>query len=83
MWESAATSYGQLFFESKDINLLNTSIEYLKTSIKLDPSNARGQLTASYSYFMQKDSAKKYLRITDKLDPSAVNPEVRKILSKD
>jgi tetratricopeptide (TPR) repeat protein len=85
VWESAATSYGQLFFESKDINMLNASIEYLKTSIKLDPTNARayGQLTASYSYFMQKDSAKKYLRITDKLDPSAVNPEVRKILSKD
>ena len=85
VWESASTSYGQLFFETKDINLLNTSIDYLKTSIKLEPNNARayGQLTASYSYFMQKDSARKYLNITDKLDPSAVNPEVRKILSKD
>ena len=85
VWESASTSYGQLFFETKDINLLNTSIDYLKTSIKLEPNNARayGQLTASYSYFMQKDSARKYLKITDKLDPSAVNPEVRKILSKD
>ena len=85
VWESTSTSYGQLFFETKDINLLNTSIDYLKTSIKLEPNNARayGQLTASYSYFMKKDSARKYLKITDKLDPSAVNPEVRKILSKD
>jgi len=85
VWESASTSYGQLFYETKDINLLNTSIDYLKTSIKLEPNNARayGQLTASYSYYMQKDSARKYLEITDKLDPSAVNPEVRKILRKD
>ncbi len=84
VWESASTSYGQLFYETKDIKLLDKSIEYLKASIKLEPNNARayGQLTAAYSYFMQKDSARKYLRITDKLDPSAVNPDVRKILSK-
>src|SRR5258708_5124139 len=85
VWESASTSYGQLFYETKDKRLLDKSIACLKASIKLDPNNARayGQLTAAYSYFMQKDSARKYLKITDKLDPSAVNPEVRKILSKD
>jgi tetratricopeptide (TPR) repeat protein len=85
VWESASTSYGQLFYETKDKRQLDKSIECLKASVNLDPNNARayGQLTAAYSYFMQKDSAKKYLRITDKLDPSAVNPEVRKILSKD
>jgi tetratricopeptide (TPR) repeat protein len=85
VWESASTSYGQLFFETKDIDLLNKSIEYLKTSIELDPNNARtyGQLTSAYSYFTQKDSARKYLQITDKLDTKAVNPEVREILRKD
>lgn len=85
VWESASTSYGQLFFETKDIEFLNRAIDYLKTSIGLEPNNARayGQLTAAYSYFMQKDSARKYLEITDRLDPSAVNPEVRKILSAD
>jgi tetratricopeptide (TPR) repeat protein len=85
VWESASTSYGQLFFETKDIALLNKSIEHLKASIELDPNNARtyGQLTAAYSYFMQKDSAIKSLQITDKLDAKAVDPEVREILSKD
>ena len=85
VWESASTSYGQLFFETKNINQLEKSIEYLKTSIKLEPDNARayGNLTAAYSYFLQKDSARKYLEISDKLDPSVINPEVRKILSQD
>ena len=82
VWESASTSCGQLFYQTKDKRLLDKSIQYLKNSIKLEPNNARayGQLTAAYSYFIQKDSARKYLKITDKLDPSAVNPEVRKIL---
>jgi hypothetical protein len=29
---------------------------------------------------MQKDSARKYLKITEKLDPTAINPEVKKML---
>lgn len=82
VFEGASTSYGQLFFKSKDVNQLNQCIEYLKNSVQLDQTNARAyaQLTAAYSYFMQKDSAKKYLEITDKLDPNAVNPEVRQSL---
>lgn len=81
-WLSASTSYGQLFFQTKNKELLNKSIDYLKKSVAIDPNNARayGQLTAAYSYFMQKDSARKYLEITDRLDPSAVNPEVRELL---
>ncbi len=82
VWESAATSYGQLFFETKDASLLNQSIGHLKTAVALEPSaRTYAQLTAAYSYFVQKDSARKYLKITDKLDPTAINPEVRKILS--
>jgi tetratricopeptide (TPR) repeat protein len=84
VWESAASSYGQLFYQTKDVDLLNKTIDYLKTSLQLEPNNARvyGQLAASYSYFTQKDSARKYMDITDKIDSSAVNPEVRAILSK-
>ena len=83
VYECIATSYGQLFFENKDVGLLNKTIDNLKTSIQLDPKNANafGQLTGAYSYFNQKDSALKYLELTDKLDPRAVNPEVRKILT--
>lgn len=82
VWESASTSYGQLFVKTNDVELLKTSINYLKKAIQLEP-NARtyGQLTAAYTYFMQKDSARKYLAITDELDPKAIHPEVRKILN--
>jgi tetratricopeptide (TPR) repeat protein len=84
VFESISTSFGQIFFETKDIKYLNSSIDNLKTSIRLDSQNARayGQLTGAYSYFMEKDSALKYLKLTDKLDPNAVNPEVRQMLTK-
>ena len=83
VWLCSATSYGQLFFQSKDISLLNKAIYSLKESVSIDPTNAEayGQLTACYSYFTQKDSATKYLHITDKLDPKAINPEVRQMLN--
>lgn len=83
VWESASTSCGQLFIETKNIDMLKKSVEYLKASLRLEPDNARayGQLTVAYTYLMQKDSAIKYLMITDKLDPVAVNPEVREFLT--
>lgn len=78
-----ANSYGNIFFQTKDIKYLNGVIDCLKKAIRLSPGNAQyyGQLTGAYSYFMQKDSARKYLAITDKLDPKAINPEVRTILN--
>lgn len=83
VWAAASTNYGQQFFNSKDKDLLNKSIEYLKKSVELDSTSAStfGQLAAAYSYFYQKDSARKYLKIADRIDPRAVNPEVRKLLA--
>jgi tetratricopeptide (TPR) repeat protein len=83
VYESIATSYGQLFFETKDIKYLNLTIDNLKNSVRLNPNNAAvyGQLTSAYSYFNQKDSARKYLEITDRLDKNAVNPQVRNMLN--
>jgi tetratricopeptide (TPR) repeat protein len=83
VWQCYATSYGQLYFQTKDISLLYKAIDNLMKSISLDPTNgeAYGQLTACYTSFTQQDSAKKYLEITDRLDPKAINPEVRRILN--
>ena len=81
VYESMATSYGQLFTETKKTEYLNLIIQNLKSSIKLDKNNAKnyGSLASAYSYFTQKDSLKKYLKITDKLNPKMIDPDVRKI----
>ncbi len=83
IWLCMAISYGQLFYQTKDETQLNKAIECSKKAIAINPKNtqAYSQLTADYTYFLQKDSARKYLDITDKLDPNAINPEVRKLLN--
>ncbi|MBD1434920.1 hypothetical protein H8B06_19015 [Sphingobacterium sp. DN00404] len=82
VYESQATSYGQLFSMDQDLNTLNKAIESLRKANTLDKDNPRilAQLTAAYSYFYQKDSANKYLNLTDKIDPQAVHPQVRELL---
>lgn len=82
--QDMSTSYGNVFFQTKDVKYLDLTIKALKAAAVLDAKNpvVYGQLTAAYTYFTQKDSARKYLRLADKLDPKAVNPEVRKMLSR-
>ena len=83
LWREAALTQGQLFFQTKDIQHLRMSIDYSMQAIHFDPSNANayGDLATAYSYFIQKDSAIKYMHLADKLDPKVVNPEVRKLLT--
>lgn len=83
VWVDESVSYGNLFMQTHDVKVLDSAIYSLKKAIVLSPNNAQyyGQLTSAYSYFMQKDSARKYLEITDKLDPKAVNPEERAIIN--
>jgi tetratricopeptide (TPR) repeat protein len=82
VWESASNSYGQLFSNTRQVEYLNTAIKYLKKSVALKPSvRAYAALTAAYTYFAHKDSAIKYLKITDSLDKNAINPQVRKLIN--
>ncbi|MDB5024741.1 MAG: hypothetical protein JWP78_2496 [Mucilaginibacter sp.] len=83
VWQDASTSYGNTFFQTKDVKFLNSCIFCLKEAVNLDSKNPQlySQLTSAYSYFMQKDSAMKYLKITEHLDPSAINPEVKRLLT--
>jgi len=82
-WQDMSISYGNIFFETKNKIYLDSSVYATKRAVRLDPRNPRfyGQLTSDYSYFVQRDSAKKYLKITESLDPNAVNPEVKKMLT--
>jgi tetratricopeptide (TPR) repeat protein len=82
VWEDMSISYGNIFFESKEQRYLDSSIQATRQAIKIDPHNAAfyGELAADYSYFIQKDSAKKYLKIAEQMNPNVVNPEVKKLL---
>ena len=83
VWNDASVSYGNSFVKSNDKEQLNAAISALKKAIALDPKNPRfySGLTSAYCYFVQKDSAKKYFKITKQLDPNALNPEVKKLLN--
>ncbi len=84
VYECISTSYGQMFYTTKDIKYLNLGIENLKKAIKIEPRNGRalGGLANMYAYFMQKDSLIKYIKKTDEIDSKFVNPEVREIAKK-
>ena len=80
VWESASSSYANIFFATQNTAVLDTAIICLKKSIRLNPANpiAYAILADNYSYYPQKDSARKYLAITDKLDPTLVSRKDRK-----
>ncbi len=79
IWVATAVSYNQLFFVTKDEKYLDKAIAYSRTAIQLEPNYANGyeELTVAYSYFIQKDSARKYLKITDKLDSTLIVQALR------
>jgi len=80
----AALSYENLFFETKTMQYLITSIEYLKKSLESNTDNplAYHDLTVAYYYDSKKDSAKKYLDFADKYDSTLIPPELREIINK-
>lgn len=74
----AAINYFNLFFNSQDSAALYKSVEYTKRSVSIDPNKKTyRQLTAAYAYYPQKDSARKYMAITDKIDPTVIENELR------
>lgn len=82
-WEGLGMSYGQVFFQTKKPAFLDSSITATKQCVRIDPAYGRGyaQLAAGYAYYTQKDSARKYLAIADKLNPKLINPEARQMIA--
>lgn len=83
VWHDESISNGNIFFETKDKKYLDAVIYDLGQAIRINPQNAGyyGELTNAYNYFMQKDSAMKYLKIADKMGAQTVAPEVRQMLT--
>jgi tetratricopeptide (TPR) repeat protein len=83
LWESASNSYGNLYFKTRETTYLNAAIKYLKKAIALDPQvRTYISLTAAYANFTKKDSAIKYMHITDGLDKTAIDPKLRQHINK-
>ena len=82
IYYDASVAYGGLFMATHNVTHLNSAIDMLKAAARLQPNDAQiySQLTSAYSYFVQKDSALKYLNITEKLDPKVINPQLKKVI---
>lgn len=83
LWRDAAVVYHQCFVKTKDTKWLDTCITYFKTSLVLDSSDKQvfGIIAAEYSYHHQKDSALKYLILSDSIDPGLVPDDIRKAIN--
>ena len=69
--------------ETKEVEYLDKTVETLKNSLELDSQNVLtiAALAGSYSYFKEKDSALKYLKLTDQIDSTKIHPDVRERLN--
>ncbi|KFE99918.1 hypothetical protein IX39_04515 [Chryseobacterium formosense] len=79
---SSALAYSQIFLTEKNSNFLKIAIRDLETGLKLNPKNGKlySMLSTSYFYLNNIKEAKKYLKEAEKLEPSSINPEFKKIL---
>jgi tetratricopeptide (TPR) repeat protein len=87
-YKSLGVTYGLLFEKSQENQInqeyLDKSVEEFKKAIaaKKDNAEAYALLTTAYTHYNQKDSAYKYLEITDKMNPDLISPDVRTQLKK-
>jgi tetratricopeptide (TPR) repeat protein len=84
VWASAGQAHGSIYMKGGDSTNLDSCIYYFGRSYDINPSNGKATsgLTIAYTEAMEADSAKKYLAITDKIDPKLVSGEIRKAIRK-
>jgi len=72
-------TYENLYFQTQKEDYLNLSIEQLKKSISINPDNSLSyaMLAEVYNLANKNDSARKYMEITDTLNPGLIKPELR------
>ena len=83
VWYGAAVAYGNVYGETKQVAYLDTAIVYLRKSIHLDNAyaSAYAELAKVYHFYPQADSAKKYLAIADKINPTQVDWRIREMIT--
>lgn len=79
VWASTGQAYGNSYMQTSDRKDLDSCIYYFRRSYQLDSSSGTtcSKLTFSYLEAMQMDSAKKFLALTDKIDPQLLPLEIR------
>jgi tetratricopeptide (TPR) repeat protein len=79
VWASTGQAYGNSYMQTSDRKELDSCIYYFRRSYLLDSSNGGtcSKLTFAYLEAMQKDSAKKFQALTDKIDPQLLSLEIR------
>jgi len=82
VWASAGQAHGSIYMNGGEGDNLDSCIYYFRRSYELDPSNGKtiSKSTIAYTEAMEADSAKKYLAITDKIDPELVSGEIRRAI---
>lgn len=80
----SALSYIHIYDEGreKDETLLDKSIIRLKKAVISEPEDARAYslLVKAYAYKNEIDSARKYMEITDRLNPDIIEREIREYI---
>ena len=81
---SSGSGYAMLYEKSKKKSDLIKSIQDFKKSISMDSRNGKAyaQLTIGYYYLAEKDSAKKYLKLTDRINPKMIPSGLRNEIEK-
>lgn len=80
---SSASTLGGLYNKTNNKSVLQNMIIDLEKAIKIDPENALAyaELAAAYMTLNDKIKAKENLKKAEKLNPSVVNPNLKKVLS--
>lgn len=83
VWKLSGAGYLKLFHKTNEDDYLKKSIAQLKKSVTVNPANAAAYalLTGAYLYDNQKDSAQKYMKITDELNPGLIRPDLRDMIN--
>lgn len=79
VWRYSGMSKISLLDYDPKQEYLDDAVYCMKKSVEIDPSDSESYhcLTIAYSMYYQQDSARKYLKITDELNPNLINKELR------
>jgi tetratricopeptide (TPR) repeat protein len=79
---SSASANTSLYNQNKNLDLFKTMISDYQKAVQIDPKNAQiyAKLAAAFLYLKDKEKATDYLKQAEELDPSVINPKLKKAI---